>query len=103
MSDREILEAAAKAASMVPYNPETGSMKWLPKPAGTKDSARWNSRYANKECGTIDDRGYRRCGLLFSTIEIPVAPVRDRPPLRELVPAVRQAIDAAMNQENGCE
>ena len=60
---RAILEASAKAASMVNYNPETGLMFWIAKPDGVKDSARWNSRYAGKECGTLDDKGYRR--ILF--------------------------------------
>ena len=30
------------------------------------DAARWNSRYAGKECGTIDDKGYRRINLRFA-------------------------------------
>ena len=60
---RAILEAAAKAAGMVSYDPETGVIVWLKKPEGIKDSARWNSRYAGKECGTIDDKGYIR--ILF--------------------------------------
>lgn len=63
MTDKELLELAAKAAGMVDYNPDTGSMVWLHKPAPVKDSARWNSRYAGKECGTNDDKGYRR--ILF--------------------------------------
>jgi hypothetical protein len=63
MTDKELLELAAKAAGMVAYNPETGSMLWLHKPEGEKDAVRWNSRYAGKECGTIDDKGYRR--ILF--------------------------------------
>lgn len=63
MTDRELLELAAKAAGMVSYNPETGSMVWLHKPDCSKDSSRWNSRYAGKECGTLDDKGYRR--ILF--------------------------------------
>lgn len=63
MTDRELLELAAKAAGMVCYNHKTGSMVWIAKEAGVKDSARWNSRYAGKECGTLDDKGYRR--ILF--------------------------------------
>lgn len=63
MTDRELLELAAKAAWMVKYDPDTGVMTWLHKSDGAKDSARWNARYAEKECGTIDDKGYRR--ILF--------------------------------------
>ena len=60
MSDRELLELAAKAVS---YDPKTGVMTWKPKPLAIKDALRWNARYANKECGTNDDHGYRR--ILF--------------------------------------
>ena len=63
MTDRELLELAAKAAGMVDYNQNTGSMIWRSKNATVKDAARWNSRYAGKECGTLDDKGYRR--ILF--------------------------------------
>lgn len=62
-SDRELLELAAKAAGMVDYNPVTGVMTWKSKSLDAKDSARWNARYAGKECGTVDDKGYRR--ILF--------------------------------------
>jgi len=61
--DRELLELAAKAAGMVNYDPRTGFMKWNAKQKDAKDSARWNARYADKECGTIDEKGYRR--ILF--------------------------------------
>lgn len=60
MTDREKLEWAAKAVS---YNPETGSIVWLKKSG--KDAARWNSRYAGCECGTINDNGYRRILMRF--------------------------------------
>lgn len=66
MTDRELLEYAAKAAGMVNYNPETGSMVWRKKDADQPDAARWNARYAGKECGTIDDKGYRRLLFRFS-------------------------------------
>jgi len=59
---RELLVLAAKMAGMVDYYPETGSMRWRPRLEGS-DAARWNSRYAGRECGTIDDKGYRR--ILF--------------------------------------
>ena len=62
-TDRELLEMAAKAAGLVKYDPYTGLMTWLRKPDWANDSARWNARYAEKECGTIDDKGYRR--ILF--------------------------------------
>ena len=73
-TDRELLEFAAKAAGMVKYNADTGSMIWLAKTTG-KDASRWNSRYAGKECGTIDDKGYRRILFRFeigSTFKIRV-------------------------------
>ena len=60
MNDRELLELAAKAAGMVTYNPNSGIMIWKPRQESEKDALRWNARYANKECGTIDDKGYRR-------------------------------------------
>lgn len=60
MNDRELLEAAAKAAEMVDYNPDTGLMVWRAKDEHSREAARWNSRYAGKECGTLDDKGYQR-------------------------------------------
>ena len=63
MNDRKLLELAARAAGMVCYNQETGSMTWRKKSEQVSDAKRWNSRYAGKECGTIDDKGYRR--ILF--------------------------------------
>lgn len=65
-NDRELLEWAAKAARRVDYLPQTGSMRWLPKETEQKDANRWNARYAGKECGTIDDKGYRRILFRFS-------------------------------------
>ena len=62
-TDRELLELAAKAAGMVKYDQLSGSMTWLTKAESVKDSTRWNARYAGEECGTIDDKGYRR--ILF--------------------------------------
>lgn len=66
-TDRELLELAAKAAGMIRYDKNSGSMTWLEKPSTDKDSARWNARYAGKECGTLDDKGYRRILLRFET------------------------------------
>lgn len=66
MTDREMLELAAKAAVMVDYDAETGSMVWRAKDASESDAARWNTRYAGKECGTIDDKGYRRILIRFA-------------------------------------
>ena len=63
MDNKELLTLAAKAAGMVTYNSDTGKMHWLEKPLCQKDAVRWNRRYAGKECGTIDDKGYRR--ILF--------------------------------------
>lgn len=65
MDDKTLLELAAKAAGMVDYNAESGSMRWRPKGDDQKDAARWNARYAGKECGTVDDKGYRRIFLRF--------------------------------------
>ena len=64
-TERELLTLAAKACGMVSYDPETGLMTWLKKPSEEKDYARWNSRYALKECGTVDDKGYRRILIRF--------------------------------------
>lgn len=63
MTEIELLELAAKAAGLINYDPITGSMKWNYKQKDVKDSTRWNARYADKECGTVDDKGYRR--ILF--------------------------------------
>lgn len=65
-NNRELLELAAMAACMVDYDPETGSMTWRSKNFSEPDAARWNARYAGKECGTIDDKGYRRITLRFA-------------------------------------
>ncbi len=74
MNEREMLELAAKAAGMVDYNPITGSMIWRAKNHSEPDAARWNARYAGKECGTIDDKGYRR--LLFRFGDGPTFKIR---------------------------
>ena len=66
MTEEELLTLAAKAAAMVKYNPETGSATWLEKQGHIKDSIRWNARYAGKECGTLDDNGYRRISIRFN-------------------------------------
>ena len=52
-------ELLRHVASLVDYNPETGSMVWRKRESGA-DAARWNARYAGKQAGAIDDRGYRR-------------------------------------------
>lgn len=62
MTYRELLE---KAASHVSYNPQTGSMKWMVRNGEGRDVKRWNSRYAGKEVGTLDDKGYRRILMRF--------------------------------------
>lgn len=64
-TDRELLIWATKAAGMVKYEPETGSMTWISKQTYVKDSVRWNARYAGKECGAVDDKGYRRVLFRF--------------------------------------
>lgn len=61
MSDRELLEAAAKAAGrQVKYDPETGVILWSAKPLGAPDAVRWNARYAWSPAGSVDDKGYIR-------------------------------------------
>ena len=67
MDDRTLLERAAK---MVIYNQETGSMIWREKDSRTSDSNRWNARYAGHECGSNDGKGYRRIRFKFDTGEI---------------------------------
>lgn len=57
MASEEFLKYAS---SLVDYDSVTGSMKWKERDGSNKDDARWNSRYAGKEAGTVDDRGYRR-------------------------------------------
>jgi len=47
-------------SSLVDYDPITGAMLWKERDCSVKDSVRWNSRYAGKEAGTLDDKGYRR-------------------------------------------
>jgi hypothetical protein len=49
MTDRELLELAAKAAGMVNYNPDTGSMIWRDKDISEPDASRWNARNAGKQ------------------------------------------------------
>ena len=62
MTDRALLELAA---SHVSYDPETGSMKWNARNGDGRDIKRWNSRYAGKEVGTYDNKGYRRILMRF--------------------------------------
>lgn len=57
---RNLLEISQKALKSILYNPETGIISWMPKDLSEKDSARWNSRYANKPAGTLTDKGYIR-------------------------------------------
>lgn len=57
MTDRELLERLARAVS---YDPLTGVITWLPRSIKEPDSVRWNSRYANKEAGTLEENGYVR-------------------------------------------
>jgi hypothetical protein len=59
----EVKELMLLAAGMVNYDPTTGAMLWKPKAATAADATRWNSRYANKPCGTLEPTGYVR--LLF--------------------------------------
>jgi hypothetical protein len=58
--DIEYAALVMELASLVDYDKSTGVMVWKAKSEQTKDSARWNSRYSGKFCGTIDDKGYRR-------------------------------------------
>lgn len=62
MEKNEDIEIYKRAAELVSYDPETGSMKWLPREENTPQDKRWNSRCANKECGNIYV-GYRRIGF----------------------------------------
>lgn len=41
--------------AMFGYDPQTGAMTWLPRP----DDERWTKRYAGKEAGSLNCRGYR--------------------------------------------
>lgn len=59
MTEHDLLELS----TLVVYDKETGRMVWKKRSGRSKDDARWNARYAETECGTIDDRGYRR--ILF--------------------------------------
>jgi hypothetical protein len=59
MTECDLLELSL----LVDYDKDTGFMAWKSRVNRSMDDARWNSRYAGKECGTIDDRGYRR--ILF--------------------------------------
>lgn len=60
MTDRELLEAAARAVGQICYTPETGDMTWIPKSGEDQETRRWNSRYANMPAGCVDERGYVR-------------------------------------------
>lgn len=50
----------SEASKLVHYDANTGIFIWLPRPREGRDSTRWNNRYAHKECGFIDNFGYRR-------------------------------------------
>jgi hypothetical protein len=61
MTDRELLELAAKAASsQLLYIPASGAMIWLAKSGREQEVRRWNSRYAGRDAGCVDERGYVR-------------------------------------------
>lgn len=47
-------------SSLVDYDAESGAMTWKARNESENDSRRWNARYAGKDVGTIDDKGYRR-------------------------------------------
>lgn len=66
MTDRELLEKAAKAAaSQLLYIPASGAMIWQAKIGDDQEVKRWNKRYAGKDAGCVDERGYLRV-LIFS-------------------------------------
>lgn len=50
--------------ALLHYNPETGALKWKPRPAtmfaNDRDAAKWNARFAGKEAFTsVNSDGYR--------------------------------------------
>lgn len=67
MTDRELLEAAAKAAaSQLLYIPASGALIWLAKTGDSPEVMRWNKRYAGKDAGCVDERGYLRVVILVN-------------------------------------
>ncbi len=68
MTDRELLEAAARAAAaQMLYAPDSGAMIWQPKSGDSAEVRRWNRRYAGREAGCVDDRGYVRIVVLVGS------------------------------------
>lgn len=48
---------------------------------------------------TLRRRECRKCGHLFSTVEVPVPDKRERPPLRDLIPVINGFINAELIRE----
>lgn len=65
MTEQELIEFMRKAAAMVEYDPDSGSMLWRAKEASTPQALNWNARFAGKECGSIGNEGYRQLSLKF--------------------------------------
>lgn len=51
------VEIFAYASKHISYDPDTGSLRWIPREVAKAQDIAWNTRYANKECGNISD-GY---------------------------------------------
>lgn len=50
--------------SRIKYNPETGEFVWLKKIEDTHFDKIWNTKYAGKVAGNINQNGYQRISLL---------------------------------------
>jgi hypothetical protein len=59
-ADRITLPDAETLRSLLSYDPETGVLTWLTRPATSKVNKNFNARFAGKEAGTIESWGYRQ-------------------------------------------
>lgn len=59
----------SEVARCIEYNPVTGAMTWINREPKTRGDKIWNTRFAGKECGWINERGYRRIFFCSKTGE----------------------------------
>lgn len=52
------------------YRPETGALRWRPRPATRPDDRAWNTKYAGREAGHVSARGYRVVDIERATYKV---------------------------------
>ena len=56
--------------SLFDYSPETGVLRWRPRPVIRYDDRAWNTKYAGREAGYLSVRGYRVVDIARATYKV---------------------------------